>query len=127
MLVHAYKHARLMEESEARVEMSAGYDTPADLLVASRILENPEAYRRWESEHGRLMRAISDQTKITRQVVVLRSTVFSLVHRKALFDYLRDRHVTGARRRRLFGFFYGLRDYSNALLSEHGNYVRCSS
>jgi len=127
LLIHAYKHARLMEESEARVEMSAGYDTPADMLVASRILEHPDAYRRWEAEHDRLMRAVSEEGRLARQVVVLRHTVFGLVHRKALFDYLRERHVHGARRRRLFGFFYGLRDYTNAVLSEHGNYVRCSS
>ena len=127
MLIHAYKHARLMEESEARVEMSAGYDTPADTLVASRILDHPDAYRRWESEHDRLMRSVSEQGRIENQVVALRTTVFGLVHRKALFDYLRERHVSGARRRRLFLVFYGLRDYSNAVLAEHGNYVRCSS
>jgi hypothetical protein len=116
-----------MEESEARVEMSAGYDTPADMLVASRILDHPEAYRRWESEHNRLMRSVSEQGRIENQIVALRTTVFGLVHRKALFDYLRERHVSGARRRRLFLVFYGLRDYSNAVLAEHGNYVRCSS
>ena len=116
-----------MEESEARVEMSAGYDTPADMLVSSRILDHPEAYRRWESEHNRLMRSVSEQGRIENQVVALRTTVFGLVHRKALFDYLRERHVSGARRRRLFLVFYGLRDYSNAVLAEHGNYVRCSS
>lgn len=127
MLIHAYKHARLMEESEARVEMTAGYDTPADLLVATRLLENPEAYRRWESEHDRLMRAVSEEGRLARQITVLRTTVFGLVHRKALFDYLRERHVNGVRRRRLFGFFYGIRDYSNVVLAEHGNYVRCSS
>jgi len=31
------------------------------------------------------------------------------------------------RRRRLFAFFCGFRDYTNAVLAEHGNYVRCSS
>jgi hypothetical protein len=127
MLIHAYKHARLMEESEARVEMSAVSDTPVDVLVASRILDQPDAYRRWESEHDRLMRSVSDQGKVHNQVVALRSAAFALVHRKALFDYLRDRQVTGTKRRRLFEFFYGYREYTNAVLAEHGNYVRCSS
>jgi uncharacterized glyoxalase superfamily metalloenzyme YdcJ len=127
MVVHAYNHARLMEESEARVEMAASFDSPADLLVASRLLEHPDAYRRWEAEHDRLMRAVSEPTRLARQVVALRSTAFALVHRKATFEYLRDRHLTGARRCRLFAFFCGFRDYTNAVLAEHGNYVRCSS
>src|ERR1700731_4901555 len=127
MPVHAYKHSRLMEESEARVEMAACLDSPADTLVADRILKNPDAYRRWEAEHDRLMRAVSEQARLARQVVALRSTAFGLVHRKATFEYLRDRQIVVARRRRLFAFFCGFRDYTNAVLAEHGNYVRCSS
>src|SRR2546430_9457798 len=103
MPVHAYLHSRLMEESEARVEMAAHFDSPADMLVASRILHNPDAYRRWEAEHDRLMRAVSEQVRLPRQVVALRSTAFALVHRKAIFEYLRDRQITGARRHREIG------------------------
>src|SRR5207237_5720624 len=73
------------------------------------------------------MRAVSEQVRLPRQVVALRSTAFALVHRKAIFEYLRDRHVTGPRRHRVFALFYGIRDYGNAVLAEHGNYVRCSS
>jgi len=127
MPVHAYKHSRLMEESEARVETAARFGSPADMLVARRILQNPGAYRRWEAEHDRLMRAVSQQARLARQVVMLRSTAFTLVHRKALFEYLRDREITRARRRRLFALFYGIRDYADAVLAEYGNYVRCSS
>ncbi len=127
MLVHAFKHAQLMEESEARVVRTAISDSPTDMLVASRILQHPQAYRRWEAEHDRLMRAVSAQARLARQMQALRSTAFTLVHRKALFDYLRERHLTGVRRRRLFRLFYGCRDYANAVLAEHGNYVRCSS
>jgi hypothetical protein len=127
MPVHVYKHSRLMEESEARVEMTACFDSPIDVLVASRILERPDAFRRWEAEHDRLMRAVSEQARLARQVVALRSTAFGLIHRKAIFEYLRDRQLNGARRHRLFALFYGIRDYTNAVLAEHGNYVRCSS
>jgi len=126
MPVHAYLHSRLMEESEARVEMAAHFDSPADMLVAS-LLQHPDAYRRWEAEHDRLMRAVSEPTRLARQVVALRSTALALVHRKAIFDYLRDRQITGARRHRVFALFYGNRDYTNAVLTEYGNYVRCSS
>jgi hypothetical protein len=115
-----------MRESESRVELTAHLQSPAD-VVASRILKHPDAYRHWEAEHDRLMRAVSAQARLARQVTVLRSTAFALVHRRAMFEYLRDRHLTGSKRRRLFALFYGCRDYTNAVLAEHGNYVRCSS
>src|SRR2546429_2579270 len=119
MVIHAYNHTRLMDESEARVEMSVIFDSPADTLVASRILGHPHAYRRWEAEHDRLMRSVSRQTNVDRQVTALRSTALSLVHRKAMFDYLRDREITGRKRHRFFSLFYGSRDYVNAVLAEH--------
>ncbi|HXO16519.1 MAG TPA: hypothetical protein VN835_09250 [Steroidobacteraceae bacterium] len=99
--------------------MAAHFDSPADMLVASRLLQHPEAYRRWEAEHDRLMRVVSEPTRLARQVVALRSIAFVLVHRKATFEYLRDRQLTGERRRRLFAFFCGFRDYTNAVLAEH--------
>ena len=126
MHVQAYKHARLMEESEWRVEVAAGSDSPEDLLVR-RVLESPGAYRRWACEHGWLLRGVSSQARVEAQVVALRSAAMNLVHRKALFEYLRKRPLTGRKRRRLFQLFYGNRDYSNAVLAEHGNYLRCSS
>ena len=126
MQIHAYNHARLMEESESRVEMTAYLDTPAD-TAASRVLESRDTYRRWEAEHNRLMRSVSDRRHIEEQVTALRSTVFGLVHRRALFEYIRVRQVGGVRRHRLMALFYGYRDYTNAVLAEHSNYIRCSS
>jgi hypothetical protein len=126
MLIRAYKHARLMEESESRVQMSQYLRTPAD-VVARRILDSPDTYRRWELEHHRLMHTISDRRRLTEQVTALRSAVFGLVHRRAVFEYLREDQITGDKRRRVLALFYGCRDYTNAVLREHGNYVRCSS
>src|SRR5258708_39639772 len=127
MISRAYTHARLMEASEARVGMAAVSESPADTLVASRILGHPQAYRRWEAEHDRLMRSVSGQTRLDSQVVALRFTALSLLHRKAIFDYLRYREITGRKRHRFFTVFYGSRDYVNAVRAEHGTYVRCSS
>jgi len=127
VILNAYKHARLMAESESRIEMAASSKSPADLLVAARILERPVEFTRWEAHHDQLLRPVSAQAHLGRQMVALRTTAFTLVHRRALFEYLREQRVTGAKRRRLFGIFYGLADYNNAVLSEHANYVRCSS
>lgn len=127
MIRHAYRHAQLMQESETRLEMAAICDSPVDGLVASRLVRDPRAYRRWEAEHDRLMRGVSGERNLDRQVVALRSAALSLVHRRAMFEYLRAGEITGPKRCRLFAVFYGNRDYVNAVLTEHGSYVRCSS
>jgi hypothetical protein len=124
--MHTYKHARLMEESELRVQMSVYLHTPAD-AIARRMLDCPETYHSWEVEHDRLMHTVSDRARLWEQVVALRTAVFSLVHRRAVFEYLREGQVTGLKRRRALALFYGCRDYTDALLREHSRYVRCSS
>lgn len=127
LLQHGYPHARLMEESEARVEMAAMSRSPVDALVAERILNRPEEFSRWEAQHDRLMRGVSEHRRLPQQMVSLRATAFKLVHRTALFGYLRDRHVSGSNRRRLLRVFHRCTDYTSAVLAEHENYVRCSS
>jgi hypothetical protein len=126
MQLQAYKHARLMEESEWRVERATYSRAPAD-MIASRVFDTRGTYRRWALEHDRLMRGVSSKERLGNQVTALRATAFSLLHKRALFEYLRDRSLTGAKRHRLFALFYGCRDYTNAVLAEHGTYVRCSS
>jgi hypothetical protein len=115
-----------MEESESRVQMSVYLHTPAD-GVARRVLDCPETYHRWELEHDRLMHTVSDRGRLAEQITALRTAVFGLVHRRAVFEYLREAQITGDKRRRVLALFYGCRDYTNALLREHGNYIRCSS
>jgi hypothetical protein len=126
VLTHAFKHSQLMEESELRVEMTVHLHSPTD-AIASRVLERPDTYRRWESEHARIMRSVSDQLRLVNQVTALRQAAFGLVHRRALFEYMRERELGGSKRRKLLGIFYGCRDYAQAMVSEHQNYVRCSS
>src|SRR4029077_15506996 len=63
MYVQAYKHARLMEESEWRGEAAARACSPDDPLV-SPVFESPQMYRRWTVEHDRLLRTVSDRRRI---------------------------------------------------------------
>jgi hypothetical protein len=116
-----------MAESESRVEMTATSQSPADILVAQRILVRPVEFTRWEAHHDQLMRTVSVRTRLTEQMVALRATAFTLVHRRALFEYLRERRITGAKRKKLLAVFHGCTDYTNAVLAEHGDYLRCSS
>ena len=106
--------------------MSVYLHTPSD-AAARRVLECPETYRRWELEHDRLIHTVSDRGRLTEQVTALRSAIFALVHRRAVFDFLREAQVTGTKRRRALALFYGCRDYTDAVVREHANYVRCSS
>ena len=127
MILRAYGHARLMRESESRIEMAADSSSPADRLVTMRLLECPAEFIRWEAHHDQLMRPVSTPRRLTQQIVALRATAIALVHRKALFEYLQARRPAEAKRRKLFTVFHRCRDYGHAVLAEHGNYVRCSS
>ncbi|HEY4214614.1 MAG TPA: hypothetical protein VGM84_24270 [Steroidobacteraceae bacterium] len=116
-----------MEESERRVADANREGTPAERVVAARVLETAHSYRQWELGHSHLMRTVADRRQLDRQAVALRSTAFSLLHRKALFEYIRDRRVMGSKRQRLLGLFSGPREYIGALLKEHINYVHSTS
>ena len=127
MLIQGYKHSRLMEESEICLADTARAGPPEDMLLASRILDHPTAYRVWEAEHDRLLRSVSSHGRLAAQMGALRSATFSLIHRKALVEYIRARSLSGPKRHRLFSLFYGMRDYTNAVVAEHASFLRCSS
>jgi hypothetical protein len=125
--IQGIKQARLMEESELCIAESAKFGSAAQMLVASRLLAHPEAYRRWEAEHSQLMRRVADHRYLNRQVVALRSTALALMHRKAVFEYLQERQLTRTQRHKLMAMFHSLKDYSASLIAEHGNYLRGAS
>src|ERR1700735_4648629 len=89
--------ARLMEYSERHLTLTARSGAPAEAQLATRLLENVVLYRSCEHSHGRLMMAVE---RATRQPspVELRKVAFLTLHRKAPFEYLRDRHITGVAR-----------------------------
>ena len=117
MRVNAITHARLMEESESRIENAARAGTPTQALIARRMLDDLQAYRRWEAEHDRLMRSVANERNRMGQLSALRSGAFALIHRKALFEYLRDQKVTGRKRHEVFKLVYGERDYAKSVVA----------
>src|SRR5262249_36750595 len=127
MRIQGISQARLMEESELCLVEAARYGTPAQMVVATRLISHPGAYRRWEAEHAQLMRRVSCHNYLHRQVVALRSTAMTQLHRKAVFDYLQERQLTSTQRHRLMSMFHSLKDYTASLIAEHGNYVRGAS
>jgi hypothetical protein len=117
----------LMSVSETHLEQLARGKSGAAVLVASRILDTPTEFRRWEAEHARLMRGIAGLARRALQLRSLLSATLGLLHRKALFEYLRDHQVPTTGRQRLIGHFYGHNDYVQTLLAEHGKYLRSAA
>jgi hypothetical protein len=124
MAQSAISHARLMRESTDRVEAAVENGDATEQLIARRILENPAAWELWEREHSNLMRQVANCTVRRVQVETLKQTTFSLLHGKALFQYLRGAAVRGTERQQIIAHFRPGRSYETAVISEHGAYLR---
>ncbi len=117
-------HVRLMRESTDRVQSALHSADPTEQLVASRLLETPATFSVWESEHAGLMREVANPGFRRTQAALLKKAAFRLIHRKALFEYLRDARPRGALRRRIVAAFHPTQDYTRAVICEHGLYLR---
>jgi hypothetical protein len=117
-------HKRLMRESTDRVQSALYSANPIEQLVASRLLESPSAFRTWESEHSGLMLEIANPSFKRTQAALLKKATFRLIHRKALFEYLRDGQIRGSVRRRIIVHFHPAQDYTRSVIAEHGQYLR---
>ncbi|MGQ0834919.1 MAG: hypothetical protein ACT4O5_08380 [Gammaproteobacteria bacterium] len=120
-------HRQLMEESERRLAVAAASGDAAEKLVATRILGCPHEFQRWEEEHGLMMQRVTDQRGAEAQKAALLSAALALIHRKALFEYVRDEHVCGGDRQRLLAHFHGGNDYAGSFIQEHANYLRSAA
>ena len=120
----AINHARLMKVSGQYVEAMARTGAPQERLVANRILDSPSVWVRWEHDHAGLMHTVAQQRRPPRQISALKVACFSLIHRKALFEHLRDRQLRGRARQKLLRFFHRSRGYGHALIAEHDSYLR---
>jgi len=120
-------HDRLMEESQQRLANAMVSGLPNEERLATRILDNGRDYLRWESEHATLMRRIAAERLPSVQTAQLLDISLALIHRKALFEYLRDDRVRGIRRQAVMAHFFTHRDYASAVVAEHGRYVQSAA
>jgi hypothetical protein len=120
----ALSHSRLMRESERCLEDAARSGDERQQLVAERILGNVQLWCQWELEHQTLVQEVARHTSTDAQSMALRSGALGLIHRKALFEYLSARQLRGAERRRVISYFRGGLQYTDAVISEHGRYLR---
>ena len=118
---------QLMAASEAELARIARSGQPREQQLAGQLLASPLAYRSWETEHLRLMSAVANPKRNSGQARALLATTFSLLHRRALFEYLRSHTLRGAARRELVQHIHGQGSYSKAMIAEHGIYQRSSA
>lgn len=115
--------ARLMEYSEQYLALAAQTGACEESHVATRLLQDVSLYSRWEQAHGRLMRGVAARRLRPQQALELKKIGFMTLHRKAPFEYLRDRQIHGEARRRLVRSLFGTQDYTQTILREHTEYL----
>ena len=121
---NSLSHARLMRESTDRVHTALHGGNALEQLVARRILETPGNWQHWESEHSSLMHKVADFGGSRPQTVMLKRAAIRLIHRKALFEYLRDKAIRGVVRERIVSNFHPTHSFPHAVTAEHGIYLR---
>ena len=85
------RYDRLMRVSHAHVEETARDDNQENQILALRLIQHPGSYTEWENGHAHLMQQVCQPTRLRAQMVKMRETALRLVHRRAVFEYLRDR------------------------------------
>ena len=116
--------AQLIVASEQQLARAARSGSALEQQAAAPLLASPTDYRKWEAEHGRLISAVASPPTGDRQARALLSAALSLIHRKALFEYLRAHARRSTDRRALMQHFHASESYTQAVVGEHGNYQR---
>jgi hypothetical protein len=111
--------ARLMEYSEHFLVRAAESELPQKSQLAARLLKDKPLHRRWANAHGLLMHSVAAPSRPADKVTELRKVTFLTLHRKAPFEYMRDRHVIGPARRQLIRSLFGSQHYAECLVREH--------
>lgn len=112
-----------MEHSERYLALAAQSPSNDEAYVATRLLQDVPLYRNWEQTHTRLMRGVAAARARPQQTVEIKKISFLTLHRKAPFEYLRDRRVQGQDRRKLLRALYGTQQYTQTVLREHAAYL----
>lgn len=120
---HSHRHKQLMDASEFALQDASESTVERDSRIATTILGDSNQYRQWESTHANLLLPVAEQSRKKRQVVALRQAKVQLVHRRALFRYLRAHELRGEQRRTLFRLFHSTLDLNDAILAEHRKYM----
>ncbi len=120
-------YRQLFTESEQRLAVAASSGIHDEELIAGRLLADAGLYSRWESEHAALLGRVAHERRAGPRRALLLSTSLTLIHRKALFEYLRDSQLRGFERADFVHRVFGSHEYSRLIVHEHGNYIRSAA
>jgi hypothetical protein len=123
-MARGLRHDRLMWVSHTHVAATARDETQENQILALRLMQHPGTYSDWENRHSLLMQQVCQPTRMRAQVIKMRETTLSLIHRRCVFEYMREQRIVGAARHRYIALFYGTRDYATSMVIEHGHYSR---
>lgn len=127
MSAQALTSGVLMDVSEAWIEKIRRSDSPDVRLVVDRLFDRPVTYTHWLSFHYDLMKKVAAGHTSKEQLLLLRKTSFSLLHRQALFEHIRTGKVTGSDREVLVSALHRSTSYAKAVLAEHGRFLESNS
>lgn len=116
-----------MQESQRSLLNAVASGEPDEEHIATRILDDSRLYRTWENEHATLMQRIAAERLPGVQKAQLLTISLSLIHRKALFEYLRQEQVRGVKRQKIIAHFFAHRDYADAVVSEHSRHMHTAA
>jgi len=120
-------HRKLMDESEFALHNAAESERERISRIATTVLDDGKIYQQWEAQHASLLRPVAEHRKNQSQLMELRNAEMQLVHRRALFRLLRRSGLKGSARERLFRTIHSTRDYNDAVLAEHRQYMMAVS
>ena len=120
---HSRRHRRLMDESEQALLDASRSGSEQDARVSSQVIADSKLHGVWEARHARILLPVAEQRKTAQQIVQLRMLSTTLMHGRALIEYIRDKEIRGDERERFFACHYKLTDYRNAVLAAHRHYL----
>lgn len=117
------RHQTLMDESEQALLEAAQSGAGTESRIAREIIGDSRTHGLWEARHAELVRPVAEERARAPQIIALRDIEVRLVHRRALIDHVRENGIRGAERERLFRVFYGPKEFQDAVLAEHRQYM----
>lgn len=121
------RHQRLMRESVLALESATASESPDTSRLARQVLGDAKIHSLWESHHAQLLVPVAEHGRRQPQILELRKLETKQLHRSSLITFIRKHQITGSARDRLFAVFYGPKDPTNAILTEHRNYLLSGS
>ena len=112
-----------MDESCALLEHAAESGSASQKDIAQAVLHSPGRYRRWRQCHQQAMRAPSKARTTMQQMIALREVTLNQVPKAALFAFFQRHKPDRGDRKMLLGAFGTTRDYNEAILVAHDDYL----